>query len=100
MRIVDKTLVNSYRNEPCIVCGASLNTVAHHVKTKKSGGHDIEMNLVPVCFEHHREWHDKGNTFMADKYKTVSVWFNVNNWIYCLTSKKYFNPLVYDSKSK
>lgn len=57
-RVVNKKLLESYRGRPCVVCGETKTTVAHHVKTKGAGGDDVESNLLALCFVHHRLAHD------------------------------------------
>jgi len=38
-----------------------------HVKTVGSGGKD-RKNLIPVCYKHHTERHNKGRKTFEDKY--------------------------------
>lgn len=74
-RIENEKLLESYRNQPCCVCGQTRGTVAHHLKTKGSGGDDTPENLAPLCVRHHREIHDKGLNHMMNNYVTFRRWF-------------------------
>ena len=47
--------------------GCKGDVVAHHVPTKGAGGKD-KGGTIPLCFLHHREWHDKGRTSFQLKY--------------------------------
>lgn len=42
----------------CQQCGKYGNTEKHHIKSKGSGGDDIEINLIEVCRNCHRLIHD------------------------------------------
>lgn len=37
--------------------GCKGDVVAHHVKTKATGGKD-KGDTIPLCFLHHSEWHE------------------------------------------
>ena len=71
-RIIDKKLCESYQGRPCIICGRS--GIGHHVKSKGSGGHDLENNLMPLCQKHHVEIHAKGLQYFAMQYQAVKSW--------------------------
>lgn len=44
----------------CLVPGCLQKTIhLHHALTKGAHG-DLPQNLVPLCFLHHRAFHDKG----------------------------------------
>lgn len=91
MRKVDKTLLSNIRKKRCIVCGA-LNPDPHHVKSKKSGGDDIESNLMPLCREHHAQCHKIGLNRFADKYTQVKGWLKHYGWEVNPISCKWFLP--------
>jgi Putative HNHc nuclease len=65
--------------KPCHICGTT-KADPHHVKSKKSGGHDIERNLVPLCRKHHSEVHTIGLVTFADKYERFKDWLVNNGW--------------------
>jgi len=92
MRKVDKELLKHIRNDKkCIVCHA-LYPDPHHVKSKKSGGDDVESNLMPLCRSHHRQCHDIGLNRFADKYPSVKGWLLHYGWEINPISYKWFKP--------
>lgn len=58
-RIVDVKLLQEVKKKPCLVCGYSP-TDPCHIKSKGSGGNDIELNVLPLCRPCHTEQHTKG----------------------------------------
>lgn len=86
----------SYKsNEPCICCGHELDgeVCYHHLFTRKAYPNHAEKkwNMIPVCLSHHSEFHNKGITYMAVKYKTVMEWLKNNQWFFCKTFNKWRN---------
>lgn len=67
-RIVNRALLDEYRDYPCVCCNSSYGVSAHHLKTKGSGGNDVVDNLVPLCGVHHTEIHKLGEYTMKIKY--------------------------------
>jgi len=68
-RKVDKELLRSFRDKPCLIKKDCLGEVcAHHVKTKGSGGGDIVDNLIALCLKHHSELHQIGTITFYLKY--------------------------------
>lgn len=65
-RIKNKKLLQDKKGI-CQVCGKRGNTDKHHIKTKGSGGDDIEENLIEVCRVCHRLIHD-GKLKIEKKY--------------------------------
>jgi len=97
LRITNKELCESYREKPCVVCGTQNEVCGHHIRTKGSGGDDIEENLIPLCFQHHTEIHQIGLTRFCKKYSNAK-WFILGmKWFYCDLRKRYFNDRVYTS---
>ena len=80
-RIVDRELLNTYHNEPCVRCNRTEGSCAHHLKTKGSGGDDVEANLITVCQVHHNEFHNKGLNYMADSYRAVEIYLLKYKWL-------------------
>ena len=56
-RIVNKKLLKD-KKRTCEICGKFRQTEKHHIKSKGSGGDDIEDNLIEVCRFCHRKIHD------------------------------------------
>lgn len=80
IRIKNRPLINYIQKELfCIVC-TKQPVDAHHVKSKKSGGHDVVHNLMPLCREHHTELHKVGLNEMADKYQGILIWLQSAEW--------------------
>lgn len=79
-RIVNKKLLDEIKPKPCIACGRLGPNDVHHIKTKKSGGHDIRENLISLCREHHQMWHAKGTSYMVTFYNNVNYWLRTNGW--------------------
>lgn len=95
-RIEDRALLDSYHGRECVVCGKTYGTVGHHVKTKKSGGHDIEENLMPLCQVHHNLVHNKGIGALIEKNPLVENWLQTKGWERLELNGKWWNPLVFD----
>ena len=75
-RLEDPELLALIRTLPCIACkpGSQVfNTEAHHVTTRGAGGHDVPENLIPLCSQHHHEWHLNTGK-MIRKYPSVEHW--------------------------
>lgn len=64
----NKKLAEEFAKKPCAVCGSTYMVSGHHLITFKSRPDlDIKENLMPLCFTHHREIHDKGlNQFVVE----------------------------------
>ena len=79
-RIVDLPLLESIRkNSRCVVCGDRYPD-PHHVKSKKSGGDDVQENLMPLCRLHHTEVHKIGLNKFTDKYTKARNWLLSNDY--------------------
>lgn len=72
-RIEDAELLAIVRTLPCMGCGQRPSD-AHHITSRKAGGHDIPSNLMPLCRIHHAEWHQIGGKEMAKRYPVVKNW--------------------------
>jgi len=63
----NKDYLDFVRAKPCIVhYGCGLITEAHHWRTKGSQMNDFYA--VPLCAEHHREFHSIGKNTFLKKY--------------------------------
>ena len=86
VRLISTMALDLARQQPCIVCGQRADP--HHLKTRASGGHDVDYNLMPLCREHHAEIHKLGNIRTAEKYEQVKNWLIKHDWsIYPVTNK-------------
>lgn len=66
-RIVDEKLLAKMRNRNCDACNKPGPNQACHIKTRGSGGDDIESNLYTGCFECH-DLQGKGWSKIFEKY--------------------------------
>lgn len=78
-RVIDRELLETVRKLPCMCCGKQAPAFAieaHHITTRGAGGDDVADNLMPLCGEHHREWHApyKGPSYLIRKYPCVRIW--------------------------
>lgn len=77
-RIVDKALLSAVKLMRCRACGKSPCD-PHHVTTRGAGGDDVPENVMPLCHQHHVEWHAKGARFMQVKYAGIRMWLIEND---------------------
>lgn len=70
-RIQNLELLATYREKPCVVCGTRQGVAGHHIRSRGSGGDDVEMNLLPLCVQHHTEVHATGLYVMRIKYSSL-----------------------------
>ncbi len=89
-RIVDDKLCASYRFMPCLVCRDTFGIVGHHIKSKGSGGHDIDENLMPLCVAHHSEVHNIGLVSFSKRYAKVRVFLKGMGWYLCQFKNKWY----------
>lgn len=71
-RVVDKALLRRYAQMPCSIGYVThMKPVAgHHIKTKGSGGDDVDGNLISLCASHHAEIHSMGIRVFLETYET------------------------------
>ena len=76
VRVVDLELLETVRKLYCLCC---LKTPcdSHHVRSRGAGGGDTWDNVMPLCSEHHRLWHLKGQAFMAKEFPAVLHWLEM-----------------------
>ena len=70
---MSKDFINFVKQFTCSACGLS-GVDAHHLDSVGMGGNrkkDLEedYSCVPVCREHHQEWHQIGNEKFREKYR-------------------------------
>lgn len=87
----DRDLLNKAHTSRCVVCN-KYGAVAHHVKTKGSGGPDKHWNLMPLDKRCHSEVHNIGLLKFADKYIQVKNWLLSNGWYFDENSRKWRGP--------
>lgn len=60
-RIKDKKAIDDARLPYCEHCGYSgtdQGYQVHHIQSRGSGGDDVPQNLICLCYECHRKFHD------------------------------------------
>lgn len=77
---------NFESTEPCIVCNfyAEKSVCYHHLLVKRTFPQykNSSWNLIPVCLQHHNDFHSKGTRIMAEKHKSVKDWLIMQGWTY------------------
>lgn len=79
LRLQNPDILQSFYARHCIVCGVRGCDPAH-IKTKGSGGDDIEENLMPLCRKHHSEQHQCGVVTFARRHPTVLFYIELKGW--------------------
>lgn len=84
---------NYEAHEPCVAClkeGEGMVTF-HHIFTRKVYPEFAQekWNMIPVCQLHHNLFHSKGNSFMANNYRSIETWMKRNGWFFDPTIKKW-----------
>lgn len=57
----------------CLACGA-VPVDPHHVTTRKAGGGDVAVNIMPLCRDHHREIHRFGMGWAIKEHPVFKSW--------------------------
>ena len=79
----NKNLMKSYQGLPCVCCGTTRGTVAHHVKSRGSGGSDEPHNLMVLCDSTHKLIHQHGLSYVVIMHPTIKAWLIENGWEKC-----------------
>lgn len=90
MRIKNPQLLKEKREVPCELCNSHNNVAGYHIKTKGSGGHDIEENLISLCFHCHiTKLHQWGLNRFCEVYPKMVEILKNKGWYYCEVLKKW-----------
>lgn len=80
-------------SDPCVACRFydDGSVCFHHLKSQKSHPEHKEKgwNKISVCLICHNNFHAKGTSFMAEKYRGVENWLIENGWEYCTLTNKW-----------
>jgi hypothetical protein len=79
-RVDDDQVLDNFRGKPCCVCGRPSDPA--HVKSRGSGGDDVEWNVVRLCREHHTEQHKIGWRKICDKHPALAIDLFVKGWTF------------------
>ena len=71
--IRDEGYLDYLRRQPCAVCNDSAPSDPHHLDSGVMGSKGDDWTCVPLCREHHREYHDHGERHMHEHYP-VNLW--------------------------
>jgi len=88
-RIIDKKLLRSYHDKKCLICNTQAES--HHIKSKGSGGHDLDDNLLPLCRVHHAQCHAIGLNRFAMKYIQIADTLLAKGWQFDDYNAKWIN---------
>lgn len=89
-RTKNREFLDSFHDTRCVVC-SRVGAVAHHVKSKGSGGPDESWNLMNLDNIHHTEVHTIGLTKFSEKYASVKRWLLANDWEFNENKNKWEN---------
>lgn len=77
----DKKLLAQIKKLPCSVCGRVGQSDPSHIRSKGAGGPDTAWNVVPMCRECHRYWHDVGWKTFLDNRPTFARKLIALGWV-------------------
>ena len=79
LRIVDKQVLEEFRKGQCIICFSDA-VDACHIKSKGSGGPDLQFNLISMCRKHHSEQHQVGWFKMIALHPILLLVLKAKGW--------------------
>ena len=77
-RVENRALLDSFHERPCLVCGRQSDPA--HIKTRGSGGDDVEENVMALCRIHHTEQGAIGWQRMSNRYPPVRIELTRKGW--------------------
>ncbi len=80
-RIKDRKFLDTFHNQPCVVCGITPSD-PDHIKTVKSGGGDEAWNIWPLCRLDHIKKHTIGLNELVRRYPHVKNHLLSRGWHY------------------
>ena len=60
-READGDYLDYIRSEPCLICHAPPPNDPHHLLSNVMGAKGADESAIPLCREHHREYHNLGH---------------------------------------
>ena len=78
-RVENGYLMDLIIKAPCCICGRG-NCDPSHVKTRASGGPDVEWNIFPMCRFHHTEWGQIGWKKFLMRYPIFKFKLRLKGW--------------------
>lgn len=80
-RVEDRDLLDKFHSMRCIACGTSPCDPCH-IKSRGSGGHDLEENIVPMCRKHHTQHHAIGWFRFCQQHPSVRWILHKKGWVF------------------
>jgi len=93
-KCVDPAFLKAIRALPCLACGITGLTEAHHIKTKRCYGDDAH-NVIPLCFKHHtgsEGWHGGVWSFL-ERFPHVLNHLKLLGWQIDLHAERIYHDL-------
>jgi hypothetical protein len=66
-RIESEAYLDHVRSHPCVAC-QKPEADAHHIVTGGTGTKGHDLLTIPLCREHHNQWHDRGKHTFCREY--------------------------------
>lgn len=71
----DPKYLEHVRERPCCICGASPPSDPHHFGPRGMGQKADDRRTVPLCREHHDEWHTRGRIGLSSRVATEAAFY-------------------------
>lgn len=79
-RIKNRKLLDTFQNTPCVACGKPSEPA--HIKSKGSGGDDVEDGILSLCHEHHMIQHSCGWVYLCATNRKVYLALKKKGWTF------------------
>lgn len=77
-RLEDRAFLDRVAKQRCCICNKWPSDPSH-IRTKGSGGPDVEWNVAPHCRLHHTEWGGSWSRF-CKRYPSFMRWLTSRGW--------------------
>lgn len=75
----NKSLLNSLKGQPCVICGHTPSDPCH-IKSFGSGGLSGPRDVIPMCREHHSMQHQIGFYQMSKRFPVLNTVLQIRGW--------------------
>lgn len=96
-RIENEKLLAEIRTMPCCICGRTPADPSH-IRTRGSGGPDLNFNVVPKCRTHHILWGKVGFSRFFEIYPMFKFHLEELGW--SVENGKLWHPKLSDLYSQ
>lgn len=97
---IDPFYLNEVRKLPCLACGKSGPSHAHHVRSRGAGGKDDYWNVIALCENCHvvgaHAWHKIGALTFCSRYPWVATYLMQLGWQF--TNNKMIAPINFEEE--